>query len=378
MPFCCWQWRASHARCALSTLQRPPLCDAGIVADTCFRLGGQVPKGHSGTDKFALGALTVEALTEQLAVDRASVLAFLTAIGASNLEERVARDSLAFLVSCSELCQKAVAKIPAHHRPPSSDVACYLEDGSGRPTCDIDVSEEAFTGVFFDQNNGTDGFEEHLRQERAQYRRKSAKRRSISSHIRGQRISPAIRDQMDPARSMFFLLIAVANLFRIYPLTQIDVNVDMSAPAVAKMGGGAAPMHQWKQKVRKVNVKAQAYVALALRNMGKGAVPHVMKQWFGDNEKETRAEVRRVLNSISDVLSNVDYQYPGRDCEGDDYAYVYPEMVIGDLYAKTISTDLKLDKTDSRLPGTRTTSGSLSTTSVNCTWMCHSRNRLKR
>jgi len=86
------------------------------------------------------------------------------------------------------------------------------------------------------------------------------------------------------------------------------------------VSGNSAP---WKDTVQQINAKAHAYVATVLRRMGEHKVPTKVKRWFGSNDKRTRKEVRRVLNSITKVLMNVAYVYPGETCGNKTYAYVY-------------------------------------------------------
>jgi len=80
----------------------------------------------------------------------------------------------------------------------------------------------------------------------------------------------------------------------------------------------------WQADVAKIGVKAQAYTAKAIRNMGAHKVPHVVKTWFGDNSEKTRKVIRRILNGVDRMLMNVEYRYPGEECSPNTYAYVYP------------------------------------------------------
>lgn len=49
-----------------------------------------------------------------------------------------------------------------------------------------------------------------------------------------------------------------------------------------------------------------------------------MLRWFGKYDMSSKKEVRRVVSAVHDLLSNVDYVYPGDKCRPNVYAYVYP------------------------------------------------------
>lgn len=80
----------------------------------------------------------------------------------------------------------------------------------------------------------------------------------------------------------------------------------------------------WKDDVKKVGVRAQAYSAGALRNMNAGYAGAVMLKWFGRSDYAAQREMRRVINGVHDMLSNVDYIYPGSRCRPNVFAYVFP------------------------------------------------------
>jgi len=91
-------------------------------------------------------------------------------------------------------------------------------------------------------------------------------------------------------------------------------------------GGSSRPIDKahWKEEAKKVAVKAQAYTAGALRNMNAGFTQALMLKWFGRSDAAAQREMRRVINGVHDMLSNVDYVYPGKRCQSNVYAYVFP------------------------------------------------------
>eukprot|EP00931_Biecheleriopsis_adriatica_P113026 TRINITY_DN8794_c0_g1_i1.p1 TRINITY_DN8794_c0_g1~~TRINITY_DN8794_c0_g1_i1.p1 ORF type:complete len:573 (+),score=91.22 TRINITY_DN8794_c0_g1_i1:59-1777(+) len=82
-------------------------------------------------------------------------------------------------------------------------------------------------------------------------------------------------------------------------------------------------MPRWRAEVEEVSIKAQAYVASAIRNMGSDR--HVFAEWFGhDDSSARRDKVRYTLNAVSRMLSHVDYIPNSPDCGATTYAFVYP------------------------------------------------------
>lgn len=82
------------------------------------------------------------------------------------------------------------------------------------------------------------------------------------------------------------------------------------------IANGAEPK-AWKVKVLKDNARAKAFVSKALQKLAAGRVPHIMDNWFGSHSKSTEKEVRRVLDGTAKLFENVDYMYPGLNCDDD-------------------------------------------------------------
>lgn len=439
----------------------PSVCDHGIVAETCRNLNyGTTDFFGSGMDRNSSVVHAAE-LAEHLMVSHYSVREFFDAIGVRNQEHAAMALSLgAFAVECQELCEKTLASIPEIHRPPSSDVACYMLKGMIQPSCDLDVSAEMF------QDMGL-GHTDLPRYEEVVNSGSHAHEAVLSEEVAHQHLA-ALSSRNYPLKSVEELRISIANAFRVYPLIGITVdeatneatdaaeillemkvsshNVgaasdqamnsnalsygtlsrctgakkarcisnpacewkwtgnwktscvesDSSAPverveeasdsvesdssaSVEKveleqasdsndcvdkavtgvkniMEGGYHSCAEllemdmcdteeiqdacsktcgltchtpkvrsgtWQADVLKVGIKAQAYVSKALQKMGAHEVPHLVKTYFGSNSQSNRAEIRRVLNELSSMLTRVDYVYPGPECDADTWAYVH-------------------------------------------------------
>jgi hypothetical protein len=90
------------------------------------------------------------------------------------------------------------------------------------------------------------------------------------------------------------------------------------------------PQPQWRRDVAKVSLKAQAYLETVLGNLAAGHYTRDLDVWFGRRRpSSSRQEVLRVLRSVSDMIDNVEYVYPGPQCSPNTYAYVYPRAGRG-------------------------------------------------
>jgi hypothetical protein len=94
------------------------------------------------------------------------------------------------------------------------------------------------------------------------------------------------------------------------------------APPVVK-----APTPSWRDEVKQTNLEAQAYVNTAIRSFNKGSTSKLIIKWFGaeaESNPAMKQRVQKALNSVNNMLGNVEYVYPGPECEPRTYAYVYP------------------------------------------------------
>jgi len=277
-------------------------------------------------------------LAEQLMVSRDSVLGFLAShIGARNLEtDAAALEAGSFAVNCAELCAKTLQAIPASNLPATSDVGCYLPKGATSPKCDIDVSGELFKHVLFEDHNPFEAASKEAPTRGARHQEGATaaaepegESEKLQRLLRSGKPNSAqeleqLREMHYPHRSDAQLRIAVANLFRVYPLCNISVahaeSEDSGDPAESTLELGAT----WEDEVQKVAVQAQVFTSVALRGLNTGKADAQIEKWFGSDSSSSQREVRRVVNGIHSLLSNVDYVYPGSKCGPNTFAYVIP------------------------------------------------------
>jgi len=424
----------------------PAVCDATLVAETCERVN-LVTREYYGTvaDKNPNIVHAAE-LAEQLMVSRKSILDFLEHhLAATNVEvDKKALSHEAFGVECMDLCNLTVLSFPESYRPATSDVGCYVPTGSSVPKCDIDVSPTSLGGFHFNDHDPREGESKY-----SESPNRKDDQAAVHLHPNTTAELKALEASNYPAKSMKQLGIAVANLFRVYPLSPIRVmdsaqghsekaeadlqvdndehenidfdpvgywddlveedsddpasllegttqcqkdtggtcaffgchrwrnadcrsmkcvcggnkcsnfwgqcvspqdvasssSIDTFAASLVRRrrdpslrrrrwkqtfgvpGGvpsGTVDKAHWKDNAKQVGVKAQAYAAGALRNMNAGYEGALMLKWFGRSDAAAQREMRRVINGVHDMLSNVDYIYPGSRCQANVYAYVFP------------------------------------------------------
>lgn len=88
------------------------------------------------------------------------------------------------------------------------------------------------------------------------------------------------------------------------------------------------PVHtlpQWKQGLIRNGIKAQAFIQTTLNKMGARSIGSTVLEYYGKNDAFTRTEIKRALNGVKDMLSNVEYINQGAtggSCGGSTLAYV--------------------------------------------------------
>jgi len=81
----------------------------------------------------------------------------------------------------------------------------------------------------------------------------------------------------------------------------------------------------WKAEALKLGVTSKAYTNLVLSRLAAREIGPTVLKWFGTNDDQvTRAEIKRVLNGLSKMLTNIEYIYPGEHCTENTYGYVFP------------------------------------------------------
>ncbi|CAJ1355200.1 unnamed protein product [Effrenium voratum] len=263
-------------------------------------------------------------ISEQVMGSRASVQTFLQSLGLKNQEtdeKALARGAVA--VNCMDLCKKTVESIAEAKRPPSSDVACYMPYQSDVAKCDIDVSSGAFDDVEASSNAHNDatlgegplpGIAEGDSSE--QHKLKELLNHSQNADSDDLAKLAALNY---PAMSTQELTVTISNLFRIYPLNNIQAESTSGANFLQ------VTMADWHDEVIKLAVKAQAYTATAVRSISSPKSDDTLMLWFGSTSTSSKKEVRRVLNQVNHLLSNVEYIYPGPQCRENVFAYVHPK-----------------------------------------------------
>lgn len=275
------------------------LCDATIVKSVCAELNQDTSELFGTASDTDLSVVHAGELAEQLGISKESVIHFLAKIQVANVEtDADALKRSAFAVSCQELCKKAVGSIPKARLPPSADVGCYFE--SGETVCDLDLSPKAIDNITVPDEKPAD-------------RKKHLHPKSITNQQNAYKPLPPLSTTVDE------LKILVVEMFRIYPATEIKATLDPSNSALVST---LQLPPNFQKKVNAVGVKSKAYVSQALSRMNEKAAPQLVTKWFGNNKPATRTEIKRVLNGVISVLSNVEYKYPGAACDADTYAYV--------------------------------------------------------
>jgi len=312
-------------------VQHPALCDANIVAETCEGINKLTSSYFGTTADEDLEVVHAAEIAEHIMASPRSVREFLSRfLGLQNREDdqkALAKDAVA--VNCMDLCEKLVASIPMAERPPSSDVACYRP--SGKVTCDIDVSANAFDGIQFSLSSGKSPAvgEERLGEgldfsqaglEDSNGSKEVAALKDVlhnPEHINTTDDLQKLISLNYPALKPGEMTVAICNLFRIYPLN----NIVASTPSSSLLETSGS---DWANEVVKMAVKAQAYTAIAIRSITSAKADETMMLWFGDKSTSAKKEVRRIANQVNRLLSNVDYKYPGPQCQANVYAYVHP------------------------------------------------------
>jgi len=350
----------------------PPrkLCDPAIVQETCENINRLSPEFFNTAADINTSIVHAAELSEQLMVSRESVREFVSAfLGLINKEvgpEALAKG--AWAVSCMELCTRTVQAVPESRRPPHSDLACWVPEGHTRARCDIDVSPEFFKDVQFEDQDPDEAKSKF--HEQAAKEPKLGTNGSTEAEPHTMTVSE-LADLHYPKQSMDQLSISIANLFRVYPLINVKVsnNEDYKAmqedgvkeAALEEVGeasgrgessewpfniggsgwdwdqwdsrrrrtsynsGGGSSGATWQNKVRRVAAQAQAYTAGSLRSITSHAATGNMYKWFGSATPPAQQEMRRVISGVHNMLSNVDYVYPGEQCRDRVYAYVFPK-----------------------------------------------------
>jgi hypothetical protein len=249
-----------------------PLCAPSIVRDSCESF-----TGHPSST-----------------VSQAEVQEMLSA-SVSSMDDLWARIGLnRSSVACEALCSAVVSALEAENAaPPASDVGCFVT--AGVTTCDIDLRPSTVAAVA--KNEGDLPTFHDLKHE--EYEESAAPEPDEVEYV-----YPVI-------------LRSLAHFFRIYPALLVDVSI--TDPSSAEVGVAN------QEALQRVNQKAVAFISTALRKFNAKQTGSMEVRWFGRNDSTTRTAVLKILNSNRAMQSNVQIVYPGRECDKNTYAYVYPK-----------------------------------------------------
>jgi len=193
-------------------LAGPPLCDAYLVKEACKSM-----------DLDGSKLVSIAELADLMYIARPSLIDFLKQVGFQTAGEETGQENF----KCMELCKAVVQTIPEAYRPPSSDVACRNGyEGEEAIVCDIDVSPVEMADLDFD----TEAHDFHTG-----HPVNNTKEDELREEVQNGPLDEP-EDEEGEELELFQILIRLANMFRIYPKLDVDVNVnlgdvDISTPA---------------------------------------------------------------------------------------------------------------------------------------------------
>lgn len=287
-------------------MAKPDLCAPEVVKETCRLIGDESTDTFNADDLQAVLSSTQESIVYAWQV-----------LGLPGRADRITRSQK---VTCAELCQ-ALTKTAAEWQwvlPPSSDVGCYAHDGE--VICDVDLSPERISMLVPNNREIPDMHDERLL---AQHKavtpvKQKAKWPPLNDPLKEakQRAAEEISYTVAQVTERLF------NLFRMFPTQRVAPSSLMQVGSHSRSNSTS-----WRKEVATRNLEAVAYVNQAIRKFRVQRTRDAITKWFGPSaftDPVTRKEVQRVLNSVHEMLDEVEYVYPGNDCSEDTYAYVYP------------------------------------------------------
>eukprot|EP00933_Yihiella_yeosuensis_P024999 TRINITY_DN19382_c1_g1_i1.p1 TRINITY_DN19382_c1_g1~~TRINITY_DN19382_c1_g1_i1.p1 ORF type:complete len:623 (+),score=105.42 TRINITY_DN19382_c1_g1_i1:96-1871(+) len=246
----------------------------------------------------------------------------LLAAGAETMNQLWKRLHLPDAPSCKEVCQAVAHELDIHGRlPPRSDLGCILV--AGQVECDIDLSEASISQLANYTGDIPDFHDEDVmtveeQKEEAERRVKEISRLETEDDM--DHVSNEARDEWN-------LLRTVANLFRIFPPSHTSVEVTSEGGSMLELEK-VSKLDFDVSDVKRTNEKAQACLSTTIRRFNSRQTEKSINRWFGpgafSDEQGRRKELRRLLNSVHNMLGNTAFVYPGDKCSDKIYAYVHP------------------------------------------------------
>jgi hypothetical protein len=312
---------------AVDTTDYPELCDSSIVEDTCKLFNGD-PEG----DLSKADSIVPSDVQGVLSATVEGIADFWEAVG------------LPVPAKCMDLCHAVVFWLQhhAHVVPPKSDLGCAENMNTGKHDCDIDLSPPAV----HDSGGGEDEMP-YMENDALDENNQDIPPESLDDDDEDEDEADG-EDEVEYA--MDEMAVEIAHMFRIWPEigTAIDIEEDLlddqdKAEDKALRGspetgrrlwddyrgyGGYGGGSSFKDKIRRTEQKAVAYISTAVREFQRRNTRRHMDKWFGRaaySSSTSRSKVQKVLTSVNRMLSNVEYVYPGPQCSPNTYAYVYPQ-----------------------------------------------------
>lgn len=283
------------------------LCAPEIVEETCSYLTGK-------------DSVNADDLQAVLSADQDSIVHAWQALGLPGTGSIVTRSSK---VTCAELCNTLIQAAADWQiiLPPRSDVGCY-HDGE-EVICDLDLSPERISTLIPRGKQIPDMHDaEVLVHTKAAGQKRSEEKWPPLDNVDREAKQRAAQEI---SYSVEQVIERLMNLFRIFATFEATAKTS----SLLQWGWGTGTGNtQHRKEIAQRSKEAEAYVTQALKKFRSRQTQVAISKWFGANafqDKDIRKEIQRVLNSIHEMLDNVEYVYPGDACSPRTYAYVYPQ-----------------------------------------------------
>eukprot|EP00931_Biecheleriopsis_adriatica_P059109 TRINITY_DN35314_c0_g1_i1.p1 TRINITY_DN35314_c0_g1~~TRINITY_DN35314_c0_g1_i1.p1 ORF type:complete len:569 (-),score=94.03 TRINITY_DN35314_c0_g1_i1:118-1824(-) len=279
-----------------------PLCDAGIVAETCLSLS-------DGIATYVEGFVSREVIEMSLSTNSSAVLQLWHELGLDEAAD----------VTCSELCEKAKTYLgKVTQLPSSSDRACYLTS-TGTVNCSLDVSPTALAALS-NVEGDLPAFDARS-QRLASFMQQGIDINLSSEDASGssRRPSPAPEGKDQAVYTNYELVARVAAFFRFYTVADPFGGSDVSLVAVSSSRADLS----CADSVNALNAKAKAWTGSVIAKVAGKKTSPLMKKWFGKSDSTTRDKITAVLNQVDQMLGTVVYKLPGDLCTPGIWAYVF-------------------------------------------------------
>jgi hypothetical protein len=233
----------------------------------------------------------------------------------------------------------------AHTVPPKSDLGCAEDAKTGKHECNIDLTPPAV----HDSGGGEDDMP-YMENDALDENNQDIPPESLDDE--GDEEEDEDADGEDEIEyTMDEIVVEISHMFRIWPEIKSEIEIEedllddqdksedkalrgspetgrrLYNPSDWRTGGGRGGS-SFKDKIRRTEQKSIAYIASAVREFNRKNTKRHMDKWFGRsafNNAASRNKVKKVLQSVNQMLSHVDYVYPGPQCSPNTYAYVYPQ-----------------------------------------------------